>query len=80
MPPDSDLVALLRARRCAADGTGRRLREAAHLSLRDMAHAAGLNYSTLSRWETGVSRPHGAAAIRYGRLLADLEDIARVAS
>lgn len=80
MPPNSELVALLRARRYAADGTGRRLREAAHLSLRDLAGAAGLNYSTLSRWETGVSRPHGDGAIRYGRLLGDLEELSQVAS
>lgn len=80
MTPAADLVALLRARRCAADGTGRQLREAAHLSLRDMASAADLSPSTLSRWETGGRRPHGAAAIRYGRLLGDLEELARAAS
>lgn len=80
MPPNSDLIALLRARRYAADGTGRRLREAAHLSLRDLAAAAGLSYSTVSRWETGVSRPRGGGAIRYGRLLGDLEEFSGATS
>jgi len=78
--PNPELADLLRARRCAADGSGRLLREAAHLSLRDVARAADINLSTLHRWETGERRPHGDAAIRYGRLLADLEQIQRVAS
>lgn len=78
--PNPELADLLRARRCAADGSGRQLREAARLSLRDIARAADLNPSTVYRWEIGARRPIGAGAIRYGRLLGDLEQLQQVAS
>lgn len=64
-------LAAVRAR--AADGSARRIRVAAHLSLTDIASAVGVDQSTVHRWETGRRAPRGAPALRYGALLDALE-------
>jgi transcriptional regulator with XRE-family HTH domain len=60
------------ARRLASDGTARRLRLEARLSLRDVASAVRVNVATVSRWERGQRVPHGDAALRYSQVLVDL--------
>lgn len=80
MSEHETLRALVRARAYAADGRARKLREGAALSVRDMARLAGVSPTCLFRWETGSRSPRGDAAVRYGRLLGDLEELAGVSA
>lgn len=72
MQPIDTALALARARAWAESGEARRRREAANLSLAEIAGAVGVAEATVSRWERGRSSPHGPAAARYGELLARL--------
>jgi DNA-binding transcriptional regulator YiaG len=65
---------LTRVRRLAATGAARALREDAGLSLAELARAAEVHKTTVFRWEQGLRRPRGEAAVRY---LAVLEDLSR---
>lgn len=67
-----DLLRLTDARRHAADGSGRAIRLAAGVSMREVAEAIGATESRLSRWETGKVRPKGEVGARWAALLADL--------
>ncbi|MET0417289.1 MAG: helix-turn-helix transcriptional regulator [Actinoplanes sp.] len=67
------LVLLGIAARRAEDGSGRRIRESAHLSLRLVAQNIGVAEATVSRWEKGNRKPRGEAAIRWVRLLDQLD-------
>lgn len=67
-----DLTELRRVRDIAASGYARTIRLGAELSLRDVARVVDVDPSTIWRWERGDRRPHGAAALRYGELLARL--------
>jgi transcriptional regulator with XRE-family HTH domain len=69
----SDLVKLAEVRAAARAGTCRRVRLAAHLSLREVAAAVGVGVSTIYRWEVGERRPQGRPALRYAKLIAELE-------
>lgn len=80
MTQESDLAALLRARRWAADGEARRLRLQANLSLADLAETVRVGRSTLHRWENGSRRPAAEPGVRYGRLLAELQELMAAAS
>jgi transcriptional regulator with XRE-family HTH domain len=71
-------VLLALVRRLARDGTATRLREAAHLSLGDVARSLDVHPSTVLRWESGESLPRGAVAMRYGALLAELDALGEV--
>jgi len=74
MPVNSKcVVELAAARRLAACGEAHRIREAAGLSLAEVAGAVGISIAALSRWETGHRRPSGAPAVAWARLLAKLE-------
>ncbi len=64
-----ELERLATVRRLVATGEARRRRVAASLSLGEVAGACGVDSSTVSRWETGVRRPRGTAALRYGHVL-----------
>lgn len=68
----STAPSLALARRLAADGTARQLRQAAGLSLYDVARDLGVGAGTVSRWETHQRVPRGDAAVRYAGLLAEL--------
>jgi transcriptional regulator with XRE-family HTH domain len=68
-----ELQAVVRGRRLGREGRGRFLREAAGLSLRDLAHAVGVDVATLSRWERGVARPRHAAAVRWVAACDEIE-------
>lgn len=65
-------VDLALARAWAASGEARRLREAANLSIAEIADSVHSADTTIWRWEKGRSAPHGPAAARYGRLLRRL--------
>lgn len=68
---DEQIVRIARARRLAA-GSGRRIRLASGVSVRELAAGVGVDPSTLWRWETGRSRPRGEAALRWERALEAL--------
>ena len=63
---------LVQLRRALTDGTARRLREQAGLSLTDVARPAGVTASTISRWESGLRVPRTAQALRYAEVLKAL--------
>lgn len=68
------LTHLARARRLALTGEGRQIREAAGVSLRELAAAINppVSQATLQRWETGSSRPTPEHALAWARALARL--------
>jgi transcriptional regulator with XRE-family HTH domain len=66
------ILRLAAARRHAATGTGRTIRQRANVSMREVAEAIGSSEPTLSRWETGQRQPHGEVAVRWAELLAEL--------
>jgi predicted transcriptional regulator len=64
------MLMLARARRLSRSGEGRRLREAAGLSVHDVARAADTTAACVSRYERGDRVPHGDTAIRWARVCA----------
>lgn len=73
-----EVVQLMVARRHSTEGTGRAIRIASGLSMREIADAIGATESRLSRWETGNARPTGEAAARWAQLLDELAKHASV--
>ena len=67
------LIALVR--RMVRDGSARRLRLEADLTLSDLGRSLGVTPSTVLRWESGESLPRSEVAERYGALLAQLDAI-----
>ena len=63
---------LTKVRRLVESGGARMIREAAGLSLREMAAAIDAHVTTIWKWERGERRPHGALALRYLDLLETL--------
>jgi DNA-binding transcriptional regulator YiaG len=61
----SDLTKLVTARRLARTGEGRRIRERADLTVKELAAAAGIDTGTLHRWEDGRTTPRAPAALRW---------------
>jgi transcriptional regulator with XRE-family HTH domain len=55
-------------------GSGRRLREQAGISCRELADAIGVDVAQLSRWERGLAQPRPARAARW---IAALETLRR---
>jgi DNA-binding transcriptional regulator YiaG len=70
MTSEAEKLQALRTR--TTSGEARKIREAAHLSLSDIARSVGAHYSTVSRWESGGRLPRGEAALRYAALLERL--------
>lgn len=63
-------AALARGRQLAASGVGRMIREAAGLTLAEVAAAVGdVDPSAVYRWEVGQRRPSGERATAYADLL-----------
>ncbi len=56
------------------DGTGRAVRQAAGLSLRDVAGLARVQPSALCRWELGQDQPSRSAAIRWAEVVGEIEE------
>ena len=63
---------LVQARRLAASGEGKAVRERAGLSLREVAAPMGLSVSALFRWENGERIPHGERAVAWVEFLEQL--------
>lgn len=80
-PAPLDAVSIILARRAASDGTARRVRELAGLSLDEMARFVHVSPQTILRWELGRRTPRAAAALRYAEglrlLIATLSDVER---
>ena len=71
---------LTQVRRLASSGEARRLRETADLSLSEIASEVGVDTSTIHRWEKGIRRPNGDAAIKYLKVLDRLATLTRTAA
>jgi DNA-binding transcriptional regulator YiaG len=65
---------IMEARDAASSGKGERLRQAAGLSQGELADAIGVTPACVSRWEAGIRRPRGDAAVRYARALRELAE------
>lgn len=61
------LTLLTEARKAVRTGEAIELRLAAELSQGELARAVGVNAATVSRWEAGLRKPSGEAALRYAR-------------
>jgi DNA-binding transcriptional regulator YiaG len=72
-PSKADLLRLAAVRRKAASGEARALRIANDLILREVGEYCGVSADTIRGWEIGRCVPRGLAALRYERLLEDLE-------
>ena len=68
----SDLAAAARFRAELKSGAARHRREAAGVSMRDVARVIGVTGQAVHYWETGRSVPSVAHALAYGRVLAAL--------
>lgn len=73
-PASEQLLDLVSARALAKSGEARHIRTAAGLSLADVGGAISVSAATIQRWENGLRKPYGEAALRYGALLAALRD------
>jgi transcriptional regulator with XRE-family HTH domain len=62
MPTATDIS---RLRLMCRDGTARQVREAADLSLSDIARDVGCTAASISRYETGLIRPGRRRAVAY---------------
>ncbi|WP_083442309.1 helix-turn-helix domain-containing protein [Nitriliruptor alkaliphilus] len=72
------LLVTAEARRLATSGDGARIRQAARLSVAEVAAAVGVDRVTVARWETGERRPTGEPALRYAALIGALARQAEV--
>lgn len=72
---DHDLRLLAWARKAAADGRARTMRERAGWSQGELAAAIDTTEASVSRWESGDRRPRGELGLAYARLLAELAAI-----
>lgn len=70
--PETNVSRLALVRHAVASGEARRIREAARLSLGEMADAADVAASTIWRWEQGQRIPRGHQALRYATVLDEL--------
>ncbi len=70
-----DTVRLVKIRRLAESGALRPLRYTAGFSLSEGGAGAGVDRTTIHRWETGTRRPTGAGAVRYMKLLEELAGV-----
>ncbi len=69
MDTSSDLLALRDVRSLARSGGARAIRQAAGLSLSEVADVVGVSTVTVYRWEVGERSPRGAPALSYKNLL-----------
>jgi DNA-binding transcriptional regulator YiaG len=71
---ENHVLLLARVRAEAASGEAERLRKAAQLSIGEVAAACEVDQSTVWRWEKGIRRPRGCAALAYGELIHALRE------
>ncbi|MFE7791284.1 helix-turn-helix domain-containing protein [Streptomyces sp. NPDC057460] len=79
MEQAAQLLRLARVRAAVNSGEARQLREAAHLSIGEVARACGVDQSTVWRWERGARKPRGNGALAYGELIDSLRSRLRPA-
>lgn len=70
----TQILRLAWVRAAVSSGEARRLREAAHLSVGEVAAACGVDQSTIWRYERGTRSPRGEAALRYADLIQSLRE------
>jgi DNA-binding transcriptional regulator YiaG len=75
MAQTAQLLRLAEVRAAVSSGEARRLREAADLSISEIARACGVDQSTVWRWERGARKPRGEAALKYGELINELRHL-----
>jgi DNA-binding transcriptional regulator YiaG len=68
-----DLTLIAEARELLASGRATEMRKVARLSQGEVALFCGVDPAAVSRWESGQRSPRGAAAIRFARLMRELE-------
>lgn len=68
----AQILRLADVRAALASGEAQRLREAAQLSIGEVARACGVDQSTVWRWEQGKRLPRGQTAIRYADVIDSL--------
>lgn len=78
--PRSEVERLALVRQLSASGEARRIRQAANVSLNDIASEAGVAAPTVWKWETGARRPGGTPALKYLRTLERLRSLAGAAA
>jgi transcriptional regulator with XRE-family HTH domain len=66
---------LVRIRELARSGVAREIRTRAGLSLAEVATELGVDPGAVAKWETGKSAPRAEVALRYARLLRELEEV-----
>lgn len=72
-PLDDDLALLLRGRRLGPTGEGRAIRLRARLSITEMAALLNVSEVVYRNWDAGRYRPRRADAIRWARLVGQIE-------
>lgn len=70
----AQILRLARVRAAVSSGEARRLREAARLSIGEVARECGVDQSTIWRWERGFRSPRGDKALKYGELIESLRE------
>lgn len=73
------LIELVNVRNMCKSGQAREIREAADVSLAEVADVIGVSPTTVYRWETGKSLPRVEHAASYWTVLQDLRGATRVA-
>lgn len=68
----TQILRLARVRAAVTSGEAQRLREAAQLSIGEVARECGVDHSTVWRWERGTRLPRGERALKYGELIDSL--------
>ncbi|GAC1569985.1 MAG: hypothetical protein NVS3B18_01680 [Candidatus Dormibacteria bacterium] len=69
----SELIARVRGSQLPAPSQRKRIRDAAGVTLREMAQELGVTPMTVFRWERGSSKPIMSNALAYRKLLDALE-------
>ena len=70
---NNNTLELIRVRRLITSGEARKRRKEAGISLSEMASGVEVDPSTIWRWETSRRRPHGPPALRYLKVLDQIE-------
>lgn len=68
-----DLAALRWMWASTLDGTARRIRQDARVSVAEIAFRVGVSTVTVTRWENGQRMPYGPRARRYAAALLELQ-------
>lgn len=67
------IMLLVDAHKKARNGTAKKIRQDAGLTMGQVAAVVGVGESTVSRWEGGSRKPRGEHALKWAALLNELE-------